>query len=67
MLRPAPARLGRFVHIDHTADRSAVNSHAQLQARMFLERAADLDRALRRRFWTGVKDQRHAIAGWDLK
>ena len=33
---------------------------------MFLERAADLNRALRRRFGTGVKDQRHAVAGWDF-
>ena len=33
---------------------------------MFLERAADLHRALRGRFRTGVKDQRHPVAGWDL-
>jgi hypothetical protein len=32
---------------------------------MFLERAADLHRAVRRRFWTRVKDQHHPIASWD--
>ena len=32
---------------------------------MFLESAADLHRALRRRFWTRVKCQRHPVAGWD--
>src|SRR5947208_8895908 len=32
---------------------------------MFLERAADLHRALRRRFRIGVKDQHHPVAGWD--
>jgi hypothetical protein len=32
---------------------------------MFLERAADLHCALRRRFWTRVKDQHHPVAGWD--
>ena len=32
---------------------------------MFLESAADLHRALRRRFRTGVKCQRHPVAGWD--
>ena len=67
MLIPAPARFGRFVHIDHPANRPAVNPHPQLQAWMFLERAADLDRALRRRFRAGVKDQCHAVAGRDLK
>ena len=32
---------------------------------MFLERAADLHRALHRRFRIGVKDQHHPIASWD--
>jgi hypothetical protein len=30
---------------------------------MLLESATDFDRALRRRFRTGVKDQRHPVAG----
>src|SRR6266702_1217328 len=33
---------------------------------MLLARTTDFDRALRRRFRTGVKDQRHAIAGWNF-
>src|SRR4029079_13725758 len=32
---------------------------------MFLERAADLYPALRRRFRIGVKDQYHPVASWD--
>src|SRR5213593_3282822 len=31
---------------------------------MFLQRAADLHRALRRRFRTRVKCQRHSVASW---
>jgi hypothetical protein len=34
---------------------------------MFLEHAADLHRALRRRFWADVKHQRHAVARRDFK
>src|SRR2546425_13322975 len=33
---------------------------------MFLESAANLHRALRRRFRTRVKCQRHPVAGWDV-
>ena len=62
-----PGKIRTIIHIDHTADRSAVNAHPQLQARMFLARTADLDRALRRRSEAGVKDQCHAIAGRDLQ
>ena len=57
MLIPAPGEIGPTVHIDHTADRPAVHAHSKLQAWMFLERAADLQRALHRRFRTRVKDQ----------
>jgi hypothetical protein len=53
-------------HIDHTTNRAAMHSHAELQARMFLSRAADLYCALHRRFYNGVKDQRHSIASWDF-
>jgi hypothetical protein len=57
--------IGLFVYIDNPANWSAVDSHPNLQARMFLERAADLHRALRRRFRIGVKDQHHPVARWD--
>jgi hypothetical protein len=43
-----------------------VHAHPELQAWMIFERTADFDRALRRRFRTGVKDQRHAVAGWNF-
>jgi hypothetical protein len=54
-----------FVYIDHAANGSAVDSHPELEARVFPERAADLHRALRRRFRIGVKDQHHSVASWD--
>src|SRR4029077_13840069 len=57
--------IGPFIYIDHPANWPAVDSHPKLEARMFLERAADLYRALHRRFRTSVKDQHHPIAGWD--
>ena len=59
--------IGPFVYIHNPADRSAVDSHPKLQARVFLERAADLHCALRRRFRAGVKYQRHPVAGRDFK
>ena len=66
-LIPAPAKIGAFVDIDHPANWTAVDSHPKLQTGMFLKRSADLQRALRRRFRTGVKDQRHPVAGRDFK
>src|SRR4051794_731009 len=62
---PSAREIGPFVHIHNPADGTAVDSHPKLQARMFLERTADLHRALRRRFRTGVKYQHHSIASWD--
>src|SRR5713101_1426101 len=62
----SPREIGATIHIDHTADRTAVYSHAKFQVWVLFERAADFDRALRRRFWTGVKDQRHSIPSWNL-
>src|SRR6202035_5640695 len=56
-----------LVYISDLADWTAVDSHPQLQAGMFLECAADLHRALRRRFRTHVKYQRHPVAGRDFK
>src|SRR5438552_18196143 len=52
-------RASTYVH--HAADRSAVNSHPQLQLRMFACSAADLQRAFHRRFRSVVKNQRHAV------
>src|SRR5947208_379302 len=60
------SEIGSFIYIDHAADWPAVDSHPKLQARMFLERAADLHCALHRRFRIRVKDQRNAVAGWNF-
>src|SRR5689334_3565433 len=55
-----------IIHIYHPADRTAVHTHPNLQAWMGLECATDFNRALRRRFLTGVEDQRHPVAGWNF-
>ena len=60
------SEIGPFVYIDHPANGSAVDSHPKLQSRMFLERAADLHRALRQALPGSVKYQRHAVACWDF-
>src|SRR5437667_8021479 len=59
--------IGPFVYIHNPAHWSAVDSHPKAQARMFLDRAADLHGALRRCFRTCVEDQRYAVAGRDFK
>jgi len=59
--------IGAIIHLNHAAHWPTVDSHPKLQAGMFLERAADLHRALHRRFRAGVKDQGHSVAGRDLK
>ena len=61
-----PSYVGAFGHVYHTTDRSTVNAHPNLQARIVLERAADLYRTLRRFLRTLVENQRHAVAGGDL-
>src|SRR2546430_5619385 len=48
--------IGPFIYIHNPPNWPTVDSRPKLQARMFLERAADLHRALRGRFWTRVKD-----------
>jgi hypothetical protein len=57
--------IGPLVYVKQAANWPAVDTHPKLQAWMFLESAADLHRALRRRFRIGVKDQHHPIASWD--
>src|SRR5262245_36110927 len=61
-----PSYVGAFSHVYHTADRSTVNAHADLQARIVFERAADLHRTLRWFLRTLVENQRHAVTGGDL-
>ena len=66
-VKTGAGKIRTIIHVDHTTDWPAVNSHAQLKARMLLERAADLHRALCGRFRTCVKHQSHPIAGRNLK
>src|ERR1043165_5713942 len=61
-VKTSASEIGSFIYIDPTSDWPAVDSHPKLQARMFFERAADLHRALHRRFRTRVKNQRNAVA-----
>src|SRR6266540_5654525 len=63
----ASGYVGAFVHVHYTTDGSTVNAHSNLQARIVLERAADLHRTLRRFLRTLVENQRHAVAGGDLR
>ena len=65
-IETGPSQIGVTIHIDHSADWTTVHSHAQLQPRVLLERATDFDRALRGRFRTGVKDQRHPVPSWNF-
>src|SRR5512140_2793111 len=66
-VKASAREIGPLVYIDQPTNWPAVDSHPKLQTRMFLERAADLHRALRRRFRTRVKYQRYAVAGRDFK
>src|SRR5262249_54707988 len=63
---PGPSHIGAFVHVYHTTDWPVVNAHAHLQARVVLERAADLHRTLRWFLRALVENQPHAVAGGDL-
>src|SRR5947207_11001303 len=43
-----PSYVGAFGYVHYTTDRSTVNAHPNLEARIVFKRAADLYRALRR-------------------
>ena len=65
-LRNIDSRTGyvRFlVNIDDSVDRTTVNSHPQPDARMILQRFANLERTPGRFFRTVEENQRHPIAG----
>src|SRR3954452_7873626 len=62
----ASGYVGALVHVHYTTDRSTVNAHSNLRARVVLECPADLHCTLSRFLRTLVKDQRHAVAGGDL-
>jgi hypothetical protein len=66
-LRNIDSRTGyvRFlVNIDNSANRTAMNSHPQLDARMILQCSANLERTSGRFFRTVEENQRHPIARW---
>ena len=62
---PGTGDVGALVHIHHAANWTAVNAHANLQARMSFKRATDFHRALHRCLRIGVENQRHAVPGGD--
>src|SRR5437660_3155683 len=51
------------VDIHHPADGPTMNSHANGQPGMLLERTRDCQRALHRRLHAGGKDEGHSVAG----
>ena len=52
------------VDIHHPADGPTMNSHANGEPGMLLERARDCQGALHRRLHAGGKDEGHSVAGW---
>jgi hypothetical protein len=64
-VKASAREIGPFIYIHHPANWPTVDSHPKFQMRMFLQSAADLHRALHRRFRTRVKCQRHTVTGWD--
>ena len=65
-VEPSAGEISPFVYIDHATNRSAVDAHPQMQVRVLFEGAADLQGALRWLFRALVKNQCHAVAGWDF-
>jgi hypothetical protein len=68
-LRHVNSRAGHVrppVYVYQPTHWPAVDAHSDLQARMSLERATDLYRAMRRFFGTLVKDQCHPVATGDF-
>jgi hypothetical protein len=59
--------IGATTYVNHTANRSAMNPHAQLQLGMFTGGSTDLQGAFHRRRRGVVKHQRHSIAGRHAK
>src|SRR6266550_3490256 len=54
----ASGYVGAFVYVHYTTDRPTVNAHSNLQARIVLERAADLHCTLRRFLRTLIEHKR---------
>jgi len=54
-----------LVDVNDPADGAAVYAHPQVKLRVFLESPAYLQGAFDWRLRTAVKNQRHAVTGWD--
>jgi hypothetical protein len=58
-----PCHVRFLINIRDSVDRTAVNSHPQLDARMILQCSANLERTPGRFFRTVEENERHPIAG----
>src|SRR6266478_2818646 len=58
-----PGNVGATTYVHHTADRSTMDSHPQLELWVFLPSAAYLQGAFHWRFRRVVENQRHPISG----
>jgi hypothetical protein len=57
--------VGPTAYIHDAADRATMHTHAQFEFGMFLQRAADFERAFNRGFGCVVKYQGHTVARWN--
>ena len=60
----SPSDVGPPAHVGHLTYRPAVNAHSHAKFRVLPECFGDLERTARRLFGAVMKDQRHAVAGW---
>src|SRR4029453_6608100 len=59
---PSSSKVCLVVHIGHSVDRAAVNSHPQLNLRMLSQSSANLERASRRLFRAMEEKERHSVS-----
>src|SRR6266550_4668884 len=57
-----PGNVGTTTYVHHTAHRSTMDSHSQLELGVFPRCATDLQGAVYRGFWSVVEHQRHSIS-----
>src|SRR5207302_622558 len=57
--------VGPTAYVHDAADRATMHTHAQFEFGVFLQRAADFERAFNRRFGGVVKYQGHTVARWN--
>jgi hypothetical protein len=60
---PGAGYIRFFINIRDSVDGTAVNSHAQPDARMILQCSANFERTAGRFFWAVEENERHPIAG----